>query len=185
MIEKISAKILDLLAASATTYAGGNAYAAGWTGVKRPDTTSDDAAAGYVNLFDKSHDPDGDKHRPAIYLGSLALEADDDREFDLQSGSGGFELRIAHIPLVICVQATTKTLAKQHRNQLRNNVRKVLFASRVLSNYWYCMETAVGSGQKQNKIWTTATGAGDQQVAEGMGVIWCSVQYSWNSSCDA
>lgn len=184
MIEKISTKILDLLQAGVATLIEGGADA-DWSGVKRPDTTSDDAAEGYVNLFDKSHDPDGEGHRPAIYVGTRGLEAGDGREFDVQSSGGRVELRIAQIPLVICVLATTKNEARRRRNQLRANVRDILQANPVVSSYWYGLETAVSMNPNDNKVWTTATGAGSQQVAEGIGVLWLSVRYSWTIGCDA
>lgn len=186
MIEKISTKILDILEADSRLYAGGNAYATGWPGVKRADEDGD-AAQGYVNLFDKAHDPDGQAHRPAIYLGTRAMEATDEIEFDTISSGGLVELRVMLVPLIICVLGDTKVDARRQRNQLRRNVKAILQEQIVVSGFWYQLRMPGGSGGvAAERVWTTATGGSPgQQVAEGMASVVCRVSYSWNSACDA
>jgi len=185
MIEKISAKLLTILAADSRLYAGGNSYAPGWTGVKR-ESLGDTPTAGYVNLFDKSHDPDGVGHSPGIYVGTRGLEATDDEEFEVQSGTGRVELRLLTVPLYITCLATDKYTARKMRNQLRRNVKVILMTQIVVTDYWYGLEMPGGPGSITNeRVWTTATGGGTQQSAEGIAIIPVRIHYSWNPTCDA
>lgn len=182
MIETISTKLLDILAADARLYAGGNAYPAGWPGVKRNDA----AVANYVNLFDKSYDLDGTGHRPAVYVGTRAVEATDSLDFPVISAGGRIEYRVLLIPLVVCVQGATKSDIRKQRNQLRRNIKVILLEHIVASGYWYEMTMPGGNaGMSSERVWTTGSGGNAQQVAEGMAAIPCQVRYSWNSSCDA
>lgn len=182
MIEKISDKILDILQADIRLFAGGNAYASGWTGVKRPDV-SGSAAAGYVNLFDKPHDDDANTHRPAVYVGGKGLEATDDLDYVVQNGNR-IEYRVMSIPLFICAMASDKFAARKQRNQLRNNIKQILFEQVVLSGYWYEF-TMSGVRNVPDRVWTSATGGASQQVAESMGIIPCNIRYSYSVGCDA
>jgi hypothetical protein len=185
MIEKICSKLFDLLAASPTLYAGGSAFGTAWLGVKRepPDGA---ARAGWVNLYDKPYEIDGGGHRPGVYLGMKAFEVDDRQDFPVVSSSGHIDYRIMTVPIVICVQAADKNTARKQRNQLRNNIRKILFPNLVVSGYWYnlTMPGSTGSGIPE-RVWTTATGGGDQQVAEAVCGLPVVLQYSWNASADA
>lgn len=184
MIERISQHILDILEADARLIAGGNAYAAGWTGTSREEN-DETPAAGLVNLFDKSHDPDGDGHRPAIYVGTRGLEASDALDFPTCSQGGRTEFRVMLIPLILCVQATTKRGARQQRNQLRHNVKAILLDNILADGHWYelTMPGQAGSGPASERVWTTATGG--QQVAEGVATVPVQVRYSWSTTSDA
>lgn len=186
MIEKISTKILDILQADPRLHAGGNAYPAGWPGVRRADADND-ASEGYINLFDKAHDPDGKGHRPAIYVGTRAMEATDEIEFDTISSGGLTEYRVMLVPLILCVLADTKVDARRQRNQLRRNVKAILQEQIVQSGFWYKLRMPGGSGGvAAERVWTTASGGAPiTQVAEAMATVTCRVSYSWNSGCDA
>lgn len=186
MIEKISDKILDILQSDSRLYAGGNAYAAGWTGVLRPDADNVSAQAGYVNLFDKPHDDDANTHRPAVYLGSKAMEASDSLDFVTQNGNR-VEYRILIIPLFVCAMAGDKFAARKQRNQLRNNIKQILFSQVVLDGYWYelTIPGQSGGGMLSERVWTSGTGGASQQVAEAMAVVPVQVRYSYSVGCDA
>lgn len=184
MIEKISDKILDILQADARLYAGGNAYGPGWTGVKRPDV-SGTAAEGYVNLFDKPHDEDAGAKRPAVYVGSKGIEASDVEEYEVQSKDGHIEARLLTIPLVICVQAQNKFDARKRRNQLRQNIKSILAGFRLVDGFWYWLEMkGAAGGPMMDRVSTSSSGSGDQQVSEGVGVVPLSIHYTWSANCD-
>lgn len=184
MIEKISTKILDILAADVRLYAGGTAYPAGWTGVKREEA-GDTPAEGYVNLFDKPYDIDGKQHRAAVYAGHHALEATDSIDFDTQSAGGRIEYRLLTLQLVICVQAATKHAARAQRNQLRRNVKVILMTQIVQTGYWYDLFMPGGSGgTTSERVLTTGTGGNAQQAAEGLAFVPVCVRYSWNPTCE-
>jgi len=186
VIEKICDKVLDILQADASLYAGGNAYGAGWTGVLRPDV-SGSPAAGYINLFDKPYDDDGSKHRPAVYVGTRAMEATDSLDFPVQTSGGRVEYRVLVVPLIVAVQAADKFSARKQRNQLRHNIKQILLQQIVVSGYWYELTIPgnAGGGALSERVWLSATGANNQQVAEAIAAIPLQIRYSWFVGCDA
>lgn len=185
LIERISQHLLDLLQADNRLFEGGNAYPTGWAGVTREEFAVP-PVANKVNLFDKPFAPDSGEHRPAVYVGSRAMEASDSLDFVTISSGNRLEYRVLIVPLIVCVQADTEFSARKQRNQLRRNVRAILFDHLRADGYWYqlTMPGRLGGGMTDERVWTTATAGGSVQVAEGMGTVPCEIQYSWNSGCD-
>lgn len=180
MIERICQKILDILEADSRLLAGGNAFAAGWTTVTREEN-GDTPAEGSINLFDKPYYDDAGSRRPAIYIGTRTIEATDALDFQTHSSGARLEYRILTIPLVIACQAPMLREARQQRNQLRRNVKVILLEQIVQSGYWYELFLPGGSGgATSERVWTSTTGAGSQQVAEGLAMLPVQCRYSWN-----
>ena len=186
VIEAICDKVLDILEADTSLYAGGNAYAAGWTGVLRPDVTGS-PAAGYVNLFDKAYDDDGSKHRPAVYVGTRAMEATDSLDYESQSSGGRIEYRVLVFPLIVAVQAADKFSARKQRNQLVHNIKQILLQHILADGFWYELTIPgnAGGGALSHRVWLSASGGNSQQVAEAMSAIPLQIRYSWSVGCDA
>jgi len=184
MLESISDKVIDILYADSRLYAGGTAYAAGWTGVRRIDA-GDVAAEGYVNLFDTPYDNDSTAARPGVYLGMRNQELQEMEDFPTISA-----IRIQHniltVPLVIVAQSASRLTARKQRNQLRNNIKKILFDHLLETGYWYELTVrSRGSGSLGDRMWITSAGGGGQAVAEAMAVLPVQIRYTWNSTADA
>src|SRR5579871_5476696 len=175
MLDRIQTHLWDLLQGDARLYAGGTAYAPGWTGVKRPDkplnpNVPEPATPGWVNLFDESYDNDGSAHRPGVYYGTRAVQATDREEFQTLGGNPGTRYKLAVIPLILEVQDTTKYKARKQRDQLRNNILRILLSHQIESGYWYLLEVlgAGGNGMPPDRVWVASSGNGDQSVAGAM-----------------
>lgn len=186
MIERISQKIMDVLEADSRLLLGGNAYAAGWTATTREENGGV-PVAGKINLFDKSYDADATTHRPAIYVGSRAVEAVDSLDYETCSSAGHIEYRVLILPLIVCCMAATKRIAAQQRNQLRRNIKIILLGSIVQGGYWYDLSVPgrLGGGALNEHVNTTASGGNNQQVSEAIAVIPVQVRYSFNATAYA
>lgn len=191
MLERIQGHILDLLQGDARLWQGGNAFAAGWAGVKRPDNGVDTATAGYVNLYDASMEPSGVGHLPGIYLGLKALEATDDLDFlTCSAANRHVEYRRLIVPLVIVAQAQghgAKPAARGQRNQLRGNLLNILFDHRIEPGFWYeaTFPGALGGGPAVERAWVSATGQGAQSAAVAFSTLPLLVRYSRGSNAPA
>jgi hypothetical protein len=191
MLERIQSHILDLLQGDGRLWQGGNAYAAGWAGVRRPDNGVDVASPGYVNLYDASMEPSGVGHLPAVYLGMKALEATDDLDFPTCSALfRRVEYRRILAPLVIVAQAQgrgAKVAARGQRNQLRGNVINVLFDHLIEPGFWYeaTFPGARGGGLAVERAWVSATGQGDQSEAIAIATLPLLVRYSRGANAPA
>lgn len=182
MIERISQKIMDILEADSRLLLGGNAYATGWSAVTREDN-GDTPAAGSVNLFDRAYDPDATTHRPAVYVGTKEMEADDRLDYETHHAGNRLQYRIVTIPLVLAVAANgTKRAARAQRNQLRHNIMVILLDNYLANGYWYLLDAA---GDLPSRVRTSGSGGNDQQVAEGIGIIACQCHYSWSATASA
>ena len=139
MVYTIQNKILSILASSSSLYAGGNAYATGWTGTKLV-YSGDSAIDGYVNLHKSREKSEG--ARPAIYLGARGIKLSD-KQTTQAVNSVGVQYRQMRIPLVIVCKAlnTTRptTTAESMAEQLANNVRSILMQNRVQTE-WICLK---------------------------------------------
>lgn len=184
MLDLIETHIMDLLAASATLYAGGTAYAAGWSGVKRPDNGTDVATAGYVNVYDGAFEPAGQDHRPAIYLGSEKMEASDSLDFAVCASGQYQEYRKAIVPLVVVAQAASKLAARRQRNQLRYNVELIMMSHIMESGYWWQLERPgqSGGGMALEHSWMNAQGSGAQMVVTAFVSVPYVLHYLWTGS---
>jgi hypothetical protein len=185
MIETIETHVFDLLQADARLSAGGNAYQDGWPGVRRPDS-GDAAAAGCVNLFDRPFEPDAGTHRPAVYLGTRAMEADDRLEFETIASSR-IEFRILTLPLIVAVQAATMNQARKQRNQLCSNIKAIFFDHFSEAGYWYALMLPgqAGGGMAKEYVWVSGAGGGSQGVAEAMAAVPLVIRYSWKGGSPA
>jgi hypothetical protein len=189
MQEAILTHLLDILAGDARLILGGNAYGTAnvnaWLGVKRPDNGTDSPAAGWVNLFDETAEPDSLNTRPAIYVGTRGMETHDGLDFvTMSSGVGRTEYRALTIPLVIAAQATTKKKARAQRNQLVGNVRRILLGHVVETGYWWQMEMPgdVTGGARQVSQTTGVGGTGTVATgsAEAIQTLPITIHYSFN-----
>jgi hypothetical protein len=185
MIDDIETHLFDLLAGDARLYQAGTAWAVAWKGVKRTDAGVA-GAPGYINLFETCYEKDGSVDRPAIYLGLSGFEAQDKLAYETAAAPADHtEGRTLTMPLVLVVRAPTKILARRARNQLRQNVKSILFDHRIETNHWYWLEMSSAGGAARDAVWVTASGGGEQQVAEAMCMIPVVISYMWNGSSPA
>lgn len=194
MIEIICTHILDLLQIPAV-FAGGNAYTAGWAGYSRNSPQQ-----GYVNLLDRVYEEEDTTFRPAVYVGSRTEEADDQIDFVTCSGGspGGspiVEYRRLTVPLLISVRSKIGMKdARNQRNQLRANIRAILWSHRIEPGYWYLLEIpgistgtpGIGDGSiARDRVWTSGAPSGVQGSFEGMAALPLIVHYSLTGSSSA
>lgn len=185
MLDTITEHLLDLLAADARLYRGGDAWSAGFTGALRVD---EDTAPveGTVNLFDTPLAQDSDDARPAIYTGLPGVEATDSLDF-LSISFIRIEYRVINLPLVLMARAATRRKARQKRNQLRANLLYILFDHFVESGYWYEMRVPgnQGGGDARQTNWQSATGGSAQGVVEAGCIVPLTIRYSLRQGEDA
>jgi hypothetical protein len=200
MLDRIATHVMDLLqndrggtVGKNRLFQGGNAYAPGWSGVRRPDNGRDVATGGFVNLFDDTMEPSGGGHRPAVYLGMKALEATDDLDFPTCSGPPAtrVEYRKILLPLVIVTQAQgalAKAAARHQRNQLRSNILNILHDHLIESGYWYEATfpgAKGGGGNAMERAWVSASGQGDQSAAVAIATLPMVIRYSRGANAPA
>jgi len=195
MLDTISTHLLDILQADPRLIQNGNAYTApattAWKGTRRPDNGTDAAAAGYVNLFDSPFEKAPFTHRPAIYLGDEVMDAMDKLIRPAINSSNGrrIEYRCLLIPLVVvvAVQGGNKAAAAHQRNQLRSNIKLILLDHLSEPGYWYkqTVPGLSGGGIAIERVSATATGAGGQDIAEGMCRIPVEIEYSYSNTSPA
>lgn len=185
MIEAIQTRILDILQADKRLYQGGAAYEPGWEGVTRPDADLP-AQPGWVNLFDESYEPNSVMNRPAIYLGTRAMDADD--RLDLVTCNGTRqEMRVCTIPLVIAVtmQGSQRAAAKRQRNQLRANVKQILFDHATDALWWYMDAPGQqGGSYALDKSSVSSTG-GPNGAADAICIVAVRAHYRYNATSPA
>ena len=181
MINLLTTHLLSVLQADRQLSAGGGSYPAGWQGVKRP-SDGDTPSGGYVNLFDGSFEASGIGHAPGIYLGMSQMECMDRLEFSAIAG-GIIEYRELTAPLVIVTMEKTKWGARAELDQLRSNVRQILFRHIVESGYWYeLLTSSSGSGLGMEHEWVSSEGSGDQRISAAASVVPCLIRYVWNGA---
>ncbi len=192
MIGAIRKRIADILYADLTLMAAGSAYATGWPGVthERTNTAKDGSgnpisvvipAKGYVNLFDRSYSKDADTARPAIYMGTMAVDAVDSLEFTAIAGLNYVEYRQCMIPLMIVATHQDWYTAESQRDQLRFNIRQIL-RKHLTDALWYKMAApgVRGGGEIQEKNWTSGTGQQVQGNVESMCYMPIVVSYQFS-----
>jgi hypothetical protein len=188
MYDALVTHLLDVLAADSRLYAAGNAYAPNglnanaWAGVKRPDNGTDSPAAGYINLFDSTAEPDAMDTRPAIYVGTRGVETVGRTEFfTMSAGPGRTNYEQLTIPLFIEAQAPTKHAARSQRNQLLGNVRRILLDhSAAESGFWWQLEMpgdVAGGARQIGQISGTGGTTGSAQANVVLPVV---IHYSFN-----
>lgn len=181
----ISTHVLDLLQADARLLAAGNAWAAGFAGVRRIKG-GDVPRAGCVNLFDHVYSPNTGSRRPAIYLGTAGYASSDRLEFASVSSQRN-EFRLLTLPLIVCAQANGTEAAEQQRDQLAGNVRTILLDHLVESGYWYALEVPGDTGGGAARILATAsaTGQATEGLAEAMVPVPLAIRYTFRSGSPA
>ena len=182
MLFAIKNHVLALLQNDKRLVAGGDDYAAGWPGFKRPSKVGTDPTqaplTGWINLFEEAYADDGKKHRPAIYCGNRAISSSDrDSGVDL-SGGTGYKLREFVLPLVICAMATTEAQANMQVSQLKYNVSSILLTHAIESGYWYSLllPGVVGTGIDE-RIKVSGEGQGATAITEAICTLPVLIKY--------
>lgn len=177
MIYRIKNQVLTVLsqATSPYVYAGGNAFAAGWTGVKNV-FSGDTATANYVNLHERSEQ--NEAIRPAVYLGGKRTDKLTDRIYRDIVMSDGQQFRQLNLPIVILCKGSGVTDSLRQAEQLAGNISAILQKERVRANAWHCL-TVRGVGE-----FGSGTG-GAADVSEARMVVNVEILYSWSPASNA
>ncbi len=174
---EITGHLLDLLQASSVLLQPGTIWSTGWPGVTRPDSGIP-AAPGWINLYDCSYQPAGAEERPALYLGTHALESLEWLEAPLAVG-GVTDLIAAVVQLVVACSAPVRADARRQRDQLAANLRSALNAHLVETGWWYELRMApAAGGEMEARRWMTTAGSGSQMTAEAVAVLPVRIRYS-------
>ncbi len=179
MVDHFMTKIVDILIADSTTLLhSGTAWGTAFPGVVR---VSDDPnpLPGHVNIYERSYEQQSGNSRPAIYMGNRGMDFQDDLEFDTVAGDGRAEYRLMVIPIVVVTNNAKPVLARKMRDQLRFNIKKILFKNLFVNGYWYEMRVK-GQGAIQERGNTSTSGGGDTNVAESIVVIPVQIKYIFN-----
>lgn len=177
MIGVIQSRILYLLNVS-SLYAGGNDWAAGWTGAVAV-YSGDAAQSGYVNLHLSREKME--PIRPAVYMGTKTYTYQDTLHKDMITADGS-QIRRLFQPIVVVCKDTTLSNAQKQATQLADNIKSILClqaSRRQLNNNWIVL-TVRGSRSTES-----ATGSDASDVAEARAIVDVEILYLWQPAANA
>lgn len=186
MIDTILDHIYTILQTDPFIIRGGKLWTSNFLGVVRPDLQITGAETivpkeGFVNLYDATYEPGGTDHRPAIYIGTRALEVTDRLTFPTIQPQGKTQLRQLAIPLILVSTQPNKLDARRQVMQLRANVLDIMEKHEREDNFWYwCYRDNDGSsglGMERGQL--SASGSGKQRMTEATWLLPYIVRYTW------
>ncbi len=174
---EVTDHLMGILQGASGLTQSGPIWGTGWISVTRPDGGVP-AAAGAINLYDSGYQPAGAEERPAVYLGSHALESLEWMETAI-AGSGTTDLFLSIIQLVVACSAPVRSDARRQRDQLASNIRSVLAGHMVEPGWWYELRVApAAGGEMEARRWMTSAGSGSQMSAEAVAVLPVRIRFS-------